>query len=169
MNPWKCERWKKYYSGKERHKGLSVHYSHETDPMLKTFLSDFARWLRENYHFPVSVDVYVMSDAQICAMDGDMVSATFFGPYDREDQPYIRIAAGDFYGLSAAYGRFSALCSTAASLAHELTHYYQWLNDLKLSVRTEEKQAEKYSEKIVYEYLYDRGYDLAEELEKQDI
>ncbi len=29
-------------------------------------------------------------------MDGENVSATFFGPFNKEDAPYIRIATGDF-------------------------------------------------------------------------
>lgn len=38
------------------------------------------------------------------------------------------------------------------TLAHELSHYYQWLNDLKLTPIGEERQATSYANAIIYEY-----------------
>lgn len=162
MDPWKAEDYSEFYSKHEMRCGLRMHYTKSIDGRLKIFLADFGRWLRKNSHFPVRVNVYFKDATFIRAMDGESVSATFFGPFDRLSEPYIRIAVGDFDPLVREKDLFNALCAAAASLAHELTHYYQWLNDMRLTERQEERQACYYSRKIVYMYLDDGGYDLTD-------
>lgn len=53
----------------------------------------------------------------------------FLAPSDPEQEPYIRLAVGDYLQLLAAWGQDSALASILRSLAHELTHYFQWVRD----------------------------------------
>lgn len=162
MDPWKDTSYTEFYSAHETRSGLRMHYPKNIDGRLRIFLADIGRWLRKNSHFPVRVNVYFKDTPFIRAMDGERVSATFFGPSDRLAEPYIRIAVGDFDSSVREHDLFNALCGTAASLIHELTHYYQWLNDMQLTEKQEERQAERYSRKIVYMYLDDGGYDLAD-------
>ena len=164
MNPWKSKKWVEFYSNKQVLKnGLRLHFYGDINKNLKVVFKDFAKWLRKEFEFPVRVNVYIKSDCFIKAKDGDLVSATFWGPFNRMNEPYIKIAAGDYCESVRNNDEFNAVCSTVSSLAHELTHYYQWLNDMCLSEVQEERQAVYYSKKIVYMYLDERGYDLLSE------
>lgn len=86
-----------------------------------------ARWLRREYEFPIRVPVYLFPREYIITCAGQRVSASFFAPFNRREEPFIRIATGDFPELSKARGRDNALASFLLSLNHELTHYWQWL------------------------------------------
>lgn len=85
-------------------------------------------------------------------MDGELVSATFFEPVNRQDEPYARIATGDYQQLKEKIGRDNALASILLSVAHELTHYFQWINDIRLTAIGEERQASRYARFILDEY-----------------
>ena len=108
--------------------------------------------MRREFDFPIRVVAYIRSTEHIKAMDGDLVSGTFCWPYDRTEEPYIRVAAGDFHKLVEKWGKDNAFTAMLQRLAHELSHYYQWLNDLKLTPIGEERQANSYEYAIVYEY-----------------
>ena len=87
----------------------------------------YARWLRQNFEFPVRVPVYLSGKAQITTTHGERVSASFFAPWDRNEEPYIRIATGDYPALKRECGRDDALAAFITSLSHEIVHYVQWL------------------------------------------
>lgn len=140
--------------------GISLHCAKGMDGRLRSFFLDFVKWLRCRYAFPVRVNMYLKNTKHIRAMDGENVSATIFTPFDRSETPFIKIAVGDFYELREKKGEFNAICATVSSLAHELTHYYQWLSGKKMSEVCEERQARYYARRKVYEYLEERGYDL---------
>lgn len=83
----------------------------------------FAKWLGINYEFPIRVPVYLKKDYQITnKFSKEMVSATFFAPYDYTDEPYIRVATGDYLELLEKNGRDHALIAILSSLGHELGH-----------------------------------------------
>ena len=133
--------------------GLYLRFEKNVDPKIKQHCKEFGQWLRENYCFPTRVTIYFKSRYYIQAMDGENVSATFFGPFNKEDTPYIRIATGDYDDMVRENGEFNARCAIFSSMVHELTHYYQWLRDTDLTEDGEERQAKYYSRKIVYQYL----------------
>jgi len=108
--------------------------------------------LRAEYYFPVRIIVYVKEAERIRAKDGDHVVGTFFEPYSYYDEPYIRIATGDYEELLSKNGKDNALASILISLAHELTHYYQWINNLQLTSMGRERQASRYARYIIDEY-----------------
>lgn len=130
--------------------GLRLRFDSNVDNELREGLKRFAVWLRQEYEFPIRVPVYVKGSDQIRAMDGEMVAGTFFGPFDREEEPYIKIAAGEFGSERTVRGHREAIYDFCAALAHELTHYYQWLNDASTTERGMEWQASYYSTRIVY-------------------
>ena len=94
---------------------------------MKAALIRYARWLRASYDFPVRVPVYLSSKEMITTMHGEQVCASFFAPWSRKDEPYIRIATGDYPALKRASGRDDALAAFITSLSHEIIHYMQWL------------------------------------------
>jgi hypothetical protein len=71
--------------------------------------------------------VYLSPHEFVYTGDGRKCSACFFEPYDRNVEPFIRIATGDYRQLKDEMGRDSALASFIVSLAHEIVHYQQWL------------------------------------------
>ncbi len=60
-------------------------------------------------------------------MHGDTASASFVSPLDRNEEPYIRIATGDYPALKRECGRDDALAAFINSLSHEIVHYRQWV------------------------------------------
>ena len=64
----------------------------------------------------------------------------------------MRIATGDYQELVAERGKKEAMWSILGTLAHELTHYFQYINQLKLTRIGEERQATVYSDYILSDY-----------------
>lgn len=87
-----------------------------------------------------------------------MVSATCFLPWDRHVEPYIRVSAGDYEDLKETRGQDNALAMILNSIAHELTHYFQWVNDLTVSDADVERQAAAHSSRILKEYARTRSH-----------
>ena len=83
--------------------------------------------MRKSYEFPIRVPAYLSPHDKIRTANGDLVSASFFAPWDRTEEPYIRIATGDFPELRRELGRDDALASIINSFAHEVVHYHQWV------------------------------------------
>lgn len=94
---------------------------------VRDALLRYARWLREHYAFPIRVPVYLSPRAEIVTMHGDTASASFVSPLDRNEEPYIRIATGDYPALKRECGRDDALAAFINSLSHEIVHYRQWV------------------------------------------
>lgn len=91
-------------------------------------------------------------------MDGEYVSAIFFNPYDKFTEPYIRVSTGNYEELLAKLGQDNALANILSTIAHELTHYFQWINDIQLTEIGCERQARAYSEFILDEYAETREH-----------
>jgi hypothetical protein len=108
----------------------------------------FARWLRTQYDFPMRVPVYLRSERILVNMHGERCTATFFAPWNRKVEPYIRIATGDYPQLKRQLGRDNALSGYLGSLAHEVIHYQQWIKANRLS----EKGVARDASRIVVRY-----------------
>lgn len=170
MNPWKAQSWIEFYSNNEHIRiGLRMHYDRHINNFLKCILVHYVNWIRKNYQFPIRINVYIKNRSQIKALDSSSVSATFFGPFDRLQEPYIKVAVGDFNDWIKETDLFQAVCSVLSSLAHEFTHYYQWVNNFNLTEVQEERQANYFSRKIVYLYLDSCGYDYLENLQQSHL
>jgi hypothetical protein len=72
---------------------------------------------------------------EIVTMHRERVSASFFAPWKRHEEPYIRIATGDYPTLKRKRGRDAALAAFITSLSHEVLHYRQWLDTGEVSER----------------------------------
>ncbi len=89
----------------------------------------FARWLRGHYEFPVPVSVLLSPHYQLKTNMGRNVSAFFFLTNGKGVKPYIKISTGDYPDLKRSEGRNNALGSILNSVAHEVIHYHQWLEN----------------------------------------
>lgn len=152
MDVWKIKKWQSIYKQSPKRSGLRIRYDKGVDPEVKRAIGEFAVWLRSEYVFPMRVPIYVKPTVKIKAMDGEMVYGTCFLPFDRQVEPYIRIATGDYCGKLNGSERDNILGGILETIVHELTHYFQWVNGMELSVIGEERQATNYASRIVDKY-----------------
>ncbi|MDF2536093.1 MAG: tetratricopeptide repeat protein [Bacillales bacterium] len=160
MHIWTIPDWEKYYDFDKRkyRSGLRLVCDSGIDSEVRRACKDFFKWLRTEYYFPIRVPVYVKHTHKIMARDGELVSATFLGPFDRDVEPYIRVAVGDYQDILKNRGKDNALASILGSIAHELTHYFQWVNNINLTEFGYERQATKYAKYILEEYADTREH-----------
>lgn len=154
---WLLKRWKDVLP-ENRRTGLRFRFDASVDSEVRAACLNFAAWLRKEYAFPLRVPVYVRASRRIRTADGDLVTGSFFELFRYEDEPYIRIAAGDYAELLAKSGRDDALCAILTCLAHELMHYFQWINALPLTDRGRERQASVYARRILDLYSQTRDH-----------
>lgn len=111
---------------RSRHReGLRIR-GHRGDPEVRGALIRYARWLRSEYDFPIRVPAYLLPGRMVKTVDGELCSASLFAPDSRREEPYIRIATGDYRELKAEEGRDNALAAFVVSMSHEVVHYHQW-------------------------------------------
>lgn len=159
MHIWTLEKWKKYYFDDSQHRrGLRLRFESSVDTEVKRAIKEFCIWLRQEYYFPKRIVVYIKNERRITAKDKDLVCATFFEPINRMDEPFIKLATGDYYELVKNDNNDNALAALLYSLTHELTHYFQWINDINLTEIGFERQATAYSKLILYEYSMSREH-----------
>ena len=158
MNVWKCQRWKKYYNGYNHRTGLRVVCDIDLDKEVARSIKEFVKWLRKQYYFPQRIRMYVKSSRRIKTKDGSLVCGTFFRPANRREEPYIRIATGDFGEMVQMRCIDDALAAILWTIAHEITHYYQWVNDLNLTLIGEERQATNYANRLLLDYANTREH-----------
>lgn len=153
MHIWTLTNWQKNLDSEvKRRTGIRFRYESSVDPEVKRACTQFARWLRAEYYFPLRVPVYVKGSKTVRTQDGETAVGSFFEPFSYYTEPYIKIATGDYDDLQSRNGKDNALATILATLAHELTHYYQWINDIQLTPKDREQQATRYSNYIIDEY-----------------
>ncbi len=159
MHIWTINDWEKnLQNDTSRRTGIRFRYDKDVHPEVKRACSQFAIWLRTKYYFPLRVIVYVKGTKTIHTQDGERVVGSFFEPFSYLDEPYIRIATGDYDELVSNRGDDNALASILLTLAHELTHYYQWINNIQLTPIGRERQASRYACYIIDEYSLTREH-----------
>jgi hypothetical protein len=85
----------------------------------------------------------------------ELVSATFLAPYDKNLEPYIRVSStGDYLEMLDERGQDNALAVILGSIAHELGHYYQWVDDKEL----DEEGTDDSREELLDEYAVTREH-----------
>ena len=158
MNIWKCKDWKSYYSNRNIRRGIRLDFDKEVNEDVKRAIKNLIGWLRKEYEFPVRVRIYVKKQALVRARDGDMVPDLFFWPYNRDEEPYIKIATGDYYDLLKQMEKDDALATILMALLQELTHYFQWLNGLDFSEDSLMAGARKSADRIMDIYSETREH-----------
>lgn len=158
---WTIENWEKNIDlTKEGHRtSLRMRFDKDVDSEVRRACKDFAAFLRKEYFFPLRVVVYIKNKSKIVAMDGDKVYGTFWSMDDDYTiEPHIRVAAGDYTELCNKWGKDSALTAILLTIAHELTHYFQWVNSLDLTPIGQERQATRYARFVLDEYAETRAH-----------
>lgn len=161
MNVWLSKNWVNYYKHYNCRKGLRLNFEKGIDSNIRKECLKYCNWLRNKYEFPMRIPIYFKNVPYIKAKDGDHVSAIFFGPYERYIEPFISISLGKFADDVNIYGYKNCIIGIFNSITHELTHYFQWINNIELSEKGEELQAVYYTKLIVNEYLNQTTINLA--------
>lgn len=112
-------------------------------PVVRGAAIRFAAWLRIYYEFPVRLPVYLSPRPRLLTLDGEVVTASFFAPWEPTVEPYIRVATGDYPEVRRRHGRDNALAAYLNSIAHEIVHYQQWLDTGEISERGVVSRARK--------------------------
>ena len=155
---WKCKDWSLYLNMSCR-KGIRLRFDANVNVEVKRSCKEYVKWLRTQYEFPMRVPIYFREKKTVVTMRGEHVSAIFFGPYDKNVEPYIRIAVGDYLELLERFGKDDALAMILSSVTHELSHYFQWIKDVYgIDERKEERQARYYAREIVLDYAETREH-----------
>jgi hypothetical protein len=111
---------------RKRRQGIRIR-GHRGDPQVRAALVRYARWLRRQFEFPIYVPVYLLPGEVVRTMHGEERSASIFLPWSCKQEPYIRVATGDYSKLKRMRGRDNAIAAFLVSLSHEVLHYRQWV------------------------------------------
>ena len=154
MNLWTCDDWSTYvdYTYEWHREGLRLKFDKSVDTEVKRSCKSYCDWLRHKYKFPMRIPIYFKASEFVITSSGQRASATFFGPYDKHLEPYIRISTGDYYKMLESWGKDNALAAILGSVTHELSHYFQWIKNLEITEKQRERQAVYYKHKLIYEY-----------------
>ena len=163
MNPWSSKKYKKIYDNSDVRTGIALRFEKGVHSDIKSLFTDFTKWLRKNYCFPIRVAVYVKESETIKLMNGNTAWGSF-RYFDTFDEPYIRIPTGDYLDQAEIEGKENAAYTILSSFVHELTNYFQWINQFEQSDKSSERQANYYRNRIIDLYLIDK--ERADELTK---
>ncbi|MBR4049624.1 MAG: HAD family hydrolase [Clostridia bacterium] len=155
MNPWKSQNYKKIYDNQDIRTGIALRFEKGVHGDIKSLFTDFTKWLRKNYYFPIRVAVYIKASETIKLMNGSMAWGSF-RYFDTFDEPYIRIPTGDYLKQAEIEGKENAAYTILSSFVHELTHYFQWVNQFEQTDRGSEWQANYYRNRIIDLYLNEK-------------
>lgn len=133
--------------------GLRLRFDKGVDVDVRKACIKYAKWLRTHFYFPMRIPIYFKNTNTLKTADEKGAYATFFRPDRYCVEPYIRIAVGDYKKRKTEWGKDNAIFAYLCDMTHELTHYYQWINDIELTLIGEERQATIYANRIVQEYI----------------
>jgi hypothetical protein len=133
--------------------GLRFRCEKGVHPEVRNACLTFGKWLRSEFRFPIRLVIYLKKAEKIKTMDKDFVSAVFFAPFNKELEPYAKVSTGDYLELVTDWGKNEALASILGSIAHEIGHYYQWVNNEELEEELEELRANEFKEYVLDLYF----------------
>lgn len=152
-----CKDWEEFVDSNCR-KGIRLRFDKAVDKEVRRACKEYVFWLRTQYDFPIRVPVYFKSSRYVLTSTGEKCSALFFGPYDKNLEPYIKISVGDYRELLEEVGKDNALAAILRSITHELSHYYQWIKDYDFESEKIERQAKYYASVVVDDYAETREH-----------
>jgi hypothetical protein len=131
MNPWECKQYKNIYRNTINEGGISIYFG-KSPSDLKKAIDKFITWLETNYDFPVKIYIDFVYKNYLKMRSGRKVNGKFCW-LDTHDDVEIIIPIKE-------YPKKRDLEDIMGSLAHELTHYMEWINNIDQS----EDETDKY-------------------------
>lgn len=122
---------------------ITISYTRQVDKSLKKTLKLCTQYIKEQFDFPMPVDI------KISTTDYDF-AGQFSAPHSPFDKALIKVTAKDFQYLLAELGRYDAELNICRILLHEVLHYQIWVeSQWFIDVEAEEQQVEELEEKHI--------------------
>lgn len=137
--------------GKQRNR---ITFFKDFDKNLKVVIQYFVRWVRKQYCFPIKLVINIKNTYYVVNQynHGEKATASIFLPFDKNRLPHMQVSIGNYEDLKEI-DLLSADCNVLESIAHEITHYYQWLKDDAGTGNSVKDKQDIRRNQIVYKYL----------------
>lgn len=138
--------------------GIVFIYDKKANKEVKRACVNLEKWLSKNIYFPVKLYVYIRNSIRVKTTKGESVVGRLSVPKNREHiengDVFDEIAIGDYKKLLNTKNKSVALADILDPIAHEIIHYFQWINNEIIGYLPyfKEKDAIKYSTKLLLEY-----------------
>lgn len=142
-----------YYKDSSKSSGIRVKfkaYENNFDDSTLEGIKKFVAFLRKKYYFPIRLNVlFCDTEAFRHHIDNHTYYGAFYSMDDEKRKIYPRIS------IASKATEKNTLEDILYTLAHEITHYYQWyfLEEEKRTDRSIEPEANKWSEYILNLYF----------------
>jgi len=151
LNPWECKKWRKIYASKKFRHGIVI-LSEDTVPQnIRDEFSQFNKWLINHFDFPIQIKTTLINSKMV-QMNNGAWTYGIFKYYSSNRYPVIKmpVASGEInWDIEDILG----------SYVHELTHYFQWLNQYEQTDQESERQANYHRYRKIRNYYKDIGRD----------
>lgn len=153
MISWIDKRDKNYYKDSAKASGIRYQfyeYGIVFDTGTKEGIEKFIAFLRENYYFPIRLNIlFCNTHVFHHRIDHHAYYGAFYSMDDEKRKVYPRIS------IAAKVTDHHTLKDILFTLAHEITHYYQWyfLEEDQRSSRSLEIEANKWAKYILDMYF----------------
>ena len=155
MISWIDKGYRNYYKDSAKASGIRYKfhvYGNDFDECTKEDIERFIAFLRKNYYFPIRLNI-LFCDTHIFHhhIDNHTYYGAFYSMDDKKRRTYPRIS------IASKVTDKNTLKDILFTLAHEITHYYQWyfLEEDKRTSRSLEIEANKWSKYILDIYFND--------------
>ena len=138
--------------------GIVFIYDKRVNKEVKRACLNLQKWLSKNIYFPVKLCVYIRKSRRVVTANGESVVGRLSVPKNRKNikngEIFAEVAIGDYKELLNKEKKPVALAQLLTTIAHEIVHYFQWINNEIIGYLPyfKEKDAEKYSTKLLLEY-----------------
>ncbi len=153
MISWVEKEYKNNYKDSAKASGIRYKYYNYGEDFDKSTVEDirkFISFLRKNYYFPIRLNIlFCNTRAFSHHIDNHTYYGAFYNMDDEKRKVYPRIS------IAARVAKNNSLEEIFFTLAHEITHYYQWyfLEDKKRTNRSLETEANKWANYILGLYF----------------
>lgn len=150
---WIDRKHKKEYRNSAKASGIRCRfhdYGDIFDPAIAEEIKSFIAFLRKYYYFPIRLNIlFCNTEGFKHHIDNHTYYGAFYDMGDEKKRVYPRIS------IAANVTKNNSLQDVLFSLAHEITHYYQWyfMEDNERTDRSLEIEANKWSRYILNNYL----------------
>lgn len=138
--------------------GIVFIYDKRVNKEVKRACVNFQKWLSKNIFFPVKLYVYIRNSEHVKTTKGESVVGRLSVPKNYKNiengDVFAEISVGDYKKLLNTKNKSVALADILDPIAHEIIHYFQWINNEIIGYLPyfKEKDAIKYSTKLLLEY-----------------
>ena len=138
-------------------RGLRVRYENKISQELKSNIKMFISWIRKIYFFPIRISLIIKSYKSFVDKNNKRESKANFYYYNDSVHklPFIWVATGQYYYSKQ---KRDELIDILFTIAHELTHYYQWYFDEidDRSDRSLEIEANRWASYLIEKFLIEK-------------